>query len=657
MLEEQRKTVSIFRQHYEPDFKEPFVIYGTGINAEAVVKSCRDYPIAGLMDASHTGETLWGKRVLSEEEVIRAGIRKVVVIARPSVHTIIYKRIQAWSEEHAVRIMDIWGNNIADRVQTKICDSPYFEKSYEQLLQEIDRHDVICFDIFDTLLIRKVYEPQDVFTLLELEYDDRFSFVFSSERKRAEQELLEQGEPDIFQIYRQIKKNNPCLTAEECDSLLEREIQKERQVLTPRKKMLDCLDYCVEKGKDVYLVSDMYFPEAILSDILTYFGITQYKKLFVSCNYKMSKQNGLFREVREYVGEGRACLHIGDHPYADGEMPKKEGIDSFLIMSPRQMMEISACSELLVYVKGIESRIMLGLIMAELFHDPFILHHSKGKPLLEESIEFGYLFLGPLVLSFLIWMLVNIKNSAGFILLFSARDGWLFRKIYHQLADKFELHNLPRDEYLLISRKAILSLDDPKEAARRKQYLKYISKMQLESVETIYFFDFMSRGTCQYQLERMINRQCVGLYFQKSNCGDSGRDSLKVESYYKERNAQESQRHIFALCDFLECIFTSFDASFLGFDENEQPVYEKERRTAEQLACVKEIHCGIQNYCAHFSEMIPRFPKHMPPVDFSDYLLGMMNSPYIRLQIPELKEMILDDELCGEKDAGRNIFV
>lgn len=657
MLEEQRKTVKIFQEHYRPDSVEKFVIYGTGINAEAVIRSCNDYPIAGLMDVSHTGETLWGKSVFSEEEVINAGIRLVIVVARPAVHTIIYKRLQNWSEEHAVRIQDIWGNDIANKMKIKTCDSPYFEKSYELLLQEIDKHDVICFDIFDTLLTRKVYEPQDVFTLLDLEYDGHYPFVFSSERKRAEQELLDFEEPDIYQIYEQIKKNNPYLTVKECKSLLEREVQKERQILIPRQKMLDCLEYCAEKGKSVYLVSDMYFPEVVLSDILFCFGITQYKKLFVSCDYKKSKQNGLFHVVREYIGKGHTCLHIGDHPYADGEMPEKEGIDSFLIFSPRQMMELSVCSELLVYIKGIESRIMLGLIMAELFNDPFILYHSQGKPLLTKSIDFGYIFLGPFVLSFLIWLFDHIENSSRSICLFAARDGWLIQQIYHRLAEIFGIQNLPQDEYLLISRKAVLLLDCPGNEFKRKNYLKYISGLQLEAKEKIYFFDFMSKGTCQYQLEQMIHRQCEGLYFQKSNCGDAGKDALKVKSYYKEKNAQDSQHHIFALCDFLECILTSFDASFSSFDENGLPVYEIEKRTREQLICVKDMHNGIQKYCEYFAEIISRFPQHMPPVDFCDDILGLIDLNYFRFQIPELKKIILDDELCGEKNISTSISI
>ena len=56
MLLEQQKTVQTFQKSFPFDSMERFVIYGTGINAEAIVKSCGEYPIVGLMDASKNGE-------------------------------------------------------------------------------------------------------------------------------------------------------------------------------------------------------------------------------------------------------------------------------------------------------------------------------------------------------------------------------------------------------------------------------------------------------------------------------------------------------------------------------------------------------------------------------------------------------------------------
>lgn len=663
MLEEQARTVRIFRENYTPDPAEKMVIYGTGIHAEAVISSCKDYPIEGLMDASRTGETLWGKPVMSEEEVTAAGIRLVVVVARPAVHTIIYKRIRQWSEKHAVRILDIEGNDIADKARENTCSSPYFNKSYEELLGEIDRHDVISFDIFDTLLTRKVYEPSDVFSLLDLEYEERYPFVFSVERKRAQQELSETGEPDIYEIYQRMKVNNPCLSQEECDVFKAREIQKERQILTPRKKLLDCLDYCAGKGKRVYLVSDMYLPGKILADILQQFGITRYDRLLVSCDYKTTKQEGLFREMKAQAPDGSTYLHIGDHPDADGKAAQENGLDAYLILPPLQMMEISAYSQILVHLGGIESRIMLGLLMSEVFNDPFVLYRSEGRPLIRRSRSFGYVFIAPLILSFLVWMFGKLDNAHGAAVLFAARDGWLLEQLYHMLSEIFQIHGLPESHYLLISRKAAMSMEEPGNRAGKERYLKYLKDLNLvkgmtgQQGKQIYFFDFMSRGTCQDYLEQLIGREIQGLYFQKSDSGDPKKDALKVESYYKERNALDSYRRIFGLCDFLECILTSYEPSFLGFSADLQPIYENERRSENQLSSVRDIHEGIRDYCREYAEILRCITGTVPEVDFCDGVLCLMGADNSRIEISELGEMMLDDAAYGDKNTGRDALM
>jgi HAD superfamily hydrolase (TIGR01549 family) len=657
VLEEQAETVRVFRTHYVPNTVERMVVYGTGLHAEAVITSCKDYPIEGLMDASKTGKMIWGKRVLSEEEVLCAGIKLVVVIARPAVHGIIYKRLQKWSEKHTIRILDIRGNNIADRLKNSTCDSAYYNKSYKKLLEEIDRHDVISFDIFDTLLTRKVYESHDVFSLLDLEYGERFSFVFSEERKRAQQELSVCAEPDIDMIYQRIKENNLGLSEEECEYLKKREIQKEKQVLVLRRRMVDCLKYCADRGKRIFLVSDMYLPKKVLESILSQFGITQYNELFVSCDYKITKEKGLFKEVKKQIKPEETCLHIGDHSIADGEMARKNGIDSFLIMSPIRMMEISAYGSLLVHVGGIESRLMLGFMISEVFNDPFSLYQSKGKPLIKESRSFGYVFIAPLLFSFLVWMFEQLKEVNSAVLLFSARDGWLLHQVYGRVAEIFGLSRLPQSYYLLISRRAMQAINKPEAEAQKECYLKYLEGLQLEKYEQIYFFDFMSRGSCQYYLEQALCRKLHGLYFQKSNSGDREKENLNVECYFKDKNALDSERQIFRLCDFLECIFTSFHPSFTGFTERFEPVYERERRTKEQLACVRDIHTGIKDYCECFAEIISDFPREMPSEDFCDGVLRLIGSDYTRIEIEELKELTLDDAVYGDKNAGRDALM
>lgn len=216
------------------------------------------------------------------------------------------------------------------------------------------------------------------------------------------------------------------------------------------------------------------------------------------------------------------------------------------------------------------------------------------------------------------------------------------------------MESMPKDEYLLISRKAIKDLE--KNQGKRKNYLSYLENLKLETYEKIYFFDFMSRGTCQYYLEKLIHRSCYGLYVQKSDSPEKGRKKLNVEGYFKEHNAQEANRKIFALCDFLECIFTSYSPSLLEF-QGKTAIYEKEHRTVEQIVCIKEIHEGIQKYTVEFAEILGKIPKEMPSADFCDEVLNYISASYSNIKISELTELILDDAVFGDKNTGKDALI
>lgn len=70
MKREQEEVVRVFRDTYDPNGKEAIVIYGTGINAEAVLTNCKDYPVVGVMDVARTGELFCGFRIMSLDEVV-----------------------------------------------------------------------------------------------------------------------------------------------------------------------------------------------------------------------------------------------------------------------------------------------------------------------------------------------------------------------------------------------------------------------------------------------------------------------------------------------------------------------------------------------------------------------------------------------------------
>lgn len=655
MNKEQEEIIQAFKNTYDPKRKEPLVIYGTGVNAEAVLTCCKEYPIAGVVDLAKTGELFCGFSVMSLDEVIRKNIREIVVVARPSVHDIIYKRIRKWCEDNGLHVLDIYGNDISRKVKARGKEIPYFRLSYEDLIRETDHHDVISFDVFDTLLMRSVYEPADVFALMDRDLSDRFPFVFSRERKAAEQELRRNGEPTIYQIYDHLACKHH-LSEEEKQGLLSAELEKEKDVLCVREKMKHCMEYCIRQGKDVYLVSDMYLPAELLEKLLEQHGITGYTKLLVSCDYQTSKPEQLFERLKEKAA-GKRYLHIGDDQEADYDAPKRHGMDAFLIMPAVRMMECSAYGDVFIYLKSLTSRVMLGMLAAEVFQDPFVLSGTKGLPSITDAERFGYALIAPLVLSFTVWLLDRVHAKGKSLLLFSARDGWIVRRVFRDLVRSWKLTGLPEDIYFMVSRKALELVEEGEDKEAREKYLKYLETLDFVKYDTVFYFDFMSRGTCQSLLERISGRKMQGIYFQKSISGIASKDAVRVWPYFEEGSAHEKDLRIFALCDFLECIFTSYHPSFCRFDGDGSCRYEEEKRTEGQMETLKKIHAGIFRYCDDFARIMPGLPEDMPPKEYADEILKYTSSEYSRIRIPELKEFMLDDWLGGDKNTGRDALM
>ena len=642
MSTEQENIISILKKSHNKT--ERIVIYGTGINAEAVVKHCYGFSIVGLMDATKTGQELWGLQVLSEEQIVELDVKKIVIVARPAVHSIIYKRIEKFVTEHGIVVCDVYGNDVSTRVTLLEVDNEYFGVSYDDLLDEIKSHDVITFDIFDTLLCRRTFQPQDVFALMESnDIVEGFPFM----RETIQEEIA--PEVTIYEIYNAIREKSH-LSNKQVDELMLREIAKEKQVLYLRQRIVECFKQCCEMGKEVYLVSDMYLPKAVLEEILQEKGISGYKDLLISCEYGVSKANGLFEILKAQIGD-KSCLHIGDNHHRDYICAKDAGIDAFEIVSPIKMMEMSTYKDLLSYTKTLEQRMTLGMLTSVLFNDPFALYQSKGRPFVNNVYLWGYSYIAPLVLMFMSWMVNCLNEEKDAVVLFAARDGFLFQKIYNVFKEKLVMNDLPKDIYLLISRRAIA-----RETRDEISYKNHLEELDLIKKQKVYFIDFMSKGTCQLGLQEVLGYEIEGLYVQRSLCARDELNQLSVRAFYSESSAMDNNKRIFAMCDFLECIFTSFMPSLIGFGDDKKPIFEDEIRTQEQMDMVNEIHRACTDFVEEYLDLFEKIPNGFENPDLCDAILAMTQNRYTRINLPELERMALDDAYGIEKNTGKDIL-
>lgn len=434
--EEQKLVIEKFRKGFCTYKDTPIVLYGLGKNTEAVLEAFRDFRFEGLMDGRRTGEDCFGYRVLSEEEVKEIH-PIIVIIARDSVQGIIYGRISHLYGEEGIRIFSYQGTELTGRDYEYSNESlPYWDSGEMSLKQAIREAEVVSFDIFDTLVMRRVLEPEDIFYLTERRWnagrETSEKLPFHDLRIKAERSLA--GCPKIEDIYTYMGKI--CkISGEELNGLLTMEIRTEQDCLICREPVLGLMKYAMELGKPVYLLSDMYYSSKQLEELLKPLGIEGYERIFVSCEVGKDKESGgLYDVYRKYIGQ-KAALHIGDNRRADIGQAGEKGFFTYHIYSGEELLAASNLQELLTDVKDIQQRLLLGLFTVKAFQDPFVLCRTKGRVKVKSLFETGYLFFGPILAEIAVWLKKEVEESAVDQLLFPSRDGYLMEKLYQLLCE------------------------------------------------------------------------------------------------------------------------------------------------------------------------------------------------------------------------------
>lgn len=198
--------------------------------------------------------------------------------------------------------------------------------STDEGLSVLQQYDVISFDIFDTLLFRKVPRPADVFSLVEKSVG---LHGFAQSRIQAEhaarqkmQRLFSTTEVQLQGIYTELMP----LYGTRCDEIQRKEIQTEFDCCYANPVMAELVRKLRDMDKTIIAVSDMYLPQKVIVRLLENCGFTQLERVYVSCEYKVGKADGrLFRIVREQYPQ-KSIIHIGDNFRSDVIGAKKEKI-------------------------------------------------------------------------------------------------------------------------------------------------------------------------------------------------------------------------------------------------------------------------------------------------------------------------------------------
>lgn len=674
--------IDTFQQSFAPLREKNIVLYGIGKNTEAVLNGTEGFSFVGLMDQNTTGQTIFQQKVLSDEEVI-ALHPMIVIIARESVVNIIFKRIQYLNVEHGIEIYDFQGNLLGqESLAYRNQDLPYWNASAEQLWEQIRNHDIISFDIFDTLLMRKALLPEDVFLLTEKRIAN--TARFAAIRQQAEKSL---HCPDLDEIYEKIREITGWDSAA-VERMKKLECEVDASLLMPRGEMCEIFREAVAAGKEVYLISDMYYPKAHLEKLLSRNGIEGYRDLFVSCEVKKEKSDGgLFRWFVECVGEGRK-LHIGDNRRADIQKALENGLDAYHIYSGYELLMASSMQGILSDVRTLAQRCMLGMVAAKLFANPFVLGADRGYVHICDVEKLGYCFVAPMLTEFVKWFMEQVRERGTEQVLFPSRDGYLIQKVYEAMGgavesvyfrtsrraasvagirDKDDIRRIASRKYngnygnYLLSRFGVemkktdqrreLPVQDTGdeetcgvirdyEAAilqqahiERENYLAYLDKKGILAQKKQVLFDFVAGGTVQYNLEKLLQREMTGIYFATMNLPNQmyGVDTDKIDTAYGNIQSYGTHNMLGKYYLFLETILIDDRESLSHIDENGQEIFESGSAKGN-FAEIEKLQAAVLEYVREYEDCFRACfgwgsaKDTGPELEFADGLFGVLFS-------------------------------
>ena len=528
------------------------------------------------------------------------------------------------------------------RIKVNNLFSPRIKNEIEGQIQE---HDLVSFDIFDTLLIRKTLHPQDVFVLTEQRalltgHDVK---GFANVRLKAEEE---QPFCDIDQIYNWLEEHFDWSedTTKEIKAL---EIDIEKEVLVPRTEVVELLCFAQRAGKRTVLTSNMYLSEPILREILEEKGIFGYEKIIVSCEIKKAKITGLFSELIRLCNNPDKILHIGDDPIADGASISL-GISSILIPSPLEMAKSRGWDESILAASNLMERCLLGLIICKAFKNPFQSPHLTECSAEERLQRFGNCIIGPLSVGYMMWLIRKLKETVFDGVLFLARDGWIFYNIYQQLQNRLKLPNaiyyyanrhaaflcymdseqeteqilergrthgltvedvlervyqLPKNQLLprMGDETALDYVEKHKEIIQkiakdaRKGYCRYSKKCGMKANGLYAVIDLFAVGSTQKYLSQFLPFRLRGFYFD--NYTESADN--QIEYYLQSRDSIISETYVVQLEPFL----TSLEPSQNHMSEQGIPCFAKELRGAGELQEVQSVIESAIFYAREFFDI------------------------------------------------------
>jgi FMN phosphatase YigB (HAD superfamily) len=329
--------------------------------------------------------------------------------------------------------------------------------------------DVVTFDLFDTLLIRRVHDPDLVKLpvarfIADMAQDkgldwsqDSVQKLRDSIEKRHRKETGEKFDDHEACYPHYMKEMLSQVFGEGADEALfdrvaDYEVAMENSMLVPRGEFIDWIHELKQQGKKILIVSDIYLPAIYLKRFVEHAGFSGLvDDVISSADTFLAKASGKAFPLlqKEFNLDPARWLHVGDNPVSDGLRPLEFGVQALVLHDASEKRRKSIIRRLINYSDG--RPFWRGRALQQLMQ-PLEYENAEREPLYIE----GYSFLGPMIGAFVQQIAEQSWQLGIGKVFFLSREGWTFKKYWEEsVPHLYPGKKLPEIEYLYVSRMAL----------------------------------------------------------------------------------------------------------------------------------------------------------------------------------------------------------
>ena len=334
--------------------------------------------------------------------------------------------------------------------------------------QCLDATDLISFDIFDTLITRPALAPDSVLRhvghILALEVPALGDFFDRRKQAEAQARAVRNFAQDVTldDIYAAFAAQGEEWTQARIDQALRLERDTDRHIMRARPGGPDMLRLARARGRRVIAISDTYYTQDDITALLCQSGYnpTDFDAMYLSSAHGARKDRG---DLWAYVRDREAAvparwLHVGDNEQSDIQAACDAGLKFFHVMNPAHLAEAegfprSDAPDTLRW----SADLVIGPALLRIAGNPFLSGRSFGSMELANACDVGYTVFGPLIFTFLAWLIRHPALRHASHIYFLAREGYLLHRIYAEIRVRFPELGVPPATYFYASRRATLS--------------------------------------------------------------------------------------------------------------------------------------------------------------------------------------------------------